>query len=240
MRVFGRGLILAALLCATAPSVAGAAPILNGTGGASCGGIVASASLGHCGLFDILSFADPLSGSFENLEDVALFRFTVSDPSTFSATISQAVNLFDGFLGLFDGDTGSFNSVTYLNATEGDFVRAQGVDLGVPDPILLGETGERTYILALLLGFNGFTQSSTDVRLDSLLAGFSADDTTDPDFAGILHGSCDPEQRACGFSVAVNVESEGAPQAVPEPGTLALVGCGALAAVVRRRSRRRI
>ena len=224
MRVFGRSLILAALLCTAAPSLAGATPMLNGVSGDACVGLVADASMDHCGVFDIGLLTGSLTGSFENLQDVALFQFTVSGETSFGASL-DLLSSFAGFLGLFDGD---LNLVTY-----GDGLTAQGFDIGSEGLVPLVDGN--TYVLALILGFNTFSGTPT-----SLLAGFSADDTTIPDFEGLLYGPCNPEQQACSFSLSLNVESEGGPARVPEPGTLALLGTGALAALVRRRSKKRI
>jgi hypothetical protein len=229
MRVCGRGLILAAALCAAAPSLASAAPLLNGVEGDSCLGIVATDSLGHCGLFDIDLSQGSLTGSFGNLEDVALFRFTVSDPTSFGATFDQLFGPFDGFLGLFEGDTPEFSAVTYFSPVEGTDVTAQGVDIFSAGLVPLAGTGERTYILALLLGFNTFSGTP-----NSLLDGFSADLAFDDPF---LQGPCDPAERSCGYSLSLI--AEGGPQPVPEPGTLALLGTGMLAAIVRRRAKRK-
>jgi len=225
MRVFRRGLILAALLCAAAPSVAGATPMLNGVSGDACTGLVAEASMDHCGLFDIGLLTGTLTGSFENLQDAALFRFTASEETSFGASL-DLLSSFAGFLGLFDED---LNLVTY----GADGLMAQGFEIGSEGlvPLVDGET----YILALLLGFNTFSGTPT-----SLLAGFSADDTTIPEWEGILYGPCNPEQQACTYSLSVDVESDGEPARVPEPGTLTLLGTGALAALVRRRSKKRI
>ena len=219
MRVFGRSLILAALLCAAAPSLAGATPLLNGVRGEACVGLVADASMDHCGSFDIGLVTGELTGSFENLQDVALFRFTASEETSFGASL-DLLSSFAGFLGLFDGD---LNLVTY-----GADLMAQGFEIGSEGlvPLVDGET----YTLALILGYNTFIGTPT-----SLLAGFSADD---PLGGPELYGLC---TTGCEYSLSLTAETAGGgpPQGVPEPGTLALLGTGVLAALTRGNIRKR-
>jgi hypothetical protein len=230
MRVFGRVLVLAGLLCLLAPATAGAVPILTGVDRKECDGIAAAASLAHCSLFDIGSPAEAtLAGSFSAFEDVALFRFSVSGLASFTAGIA---NGFDGFLGLFDGDTAALESVTYFNSEAEGNVPAQGVELGTQTaPIALGTEAGRVYILALVMGFNGFTIG--DGNLDSLREGFSADSFVD------LQGPC-LDAAACSYSVAFTSLLTEQPQPVPEPGTLVLFGSGMLAAVARARAKKRV
>jgi hypothetical protein len=212
MRVFGRILILAAVLCACAPGAALASPLLAGVEGGSCSDYVAADSLGHCGLVDVIDplSTDPITGLFRDMADIALFRFTVDAPSTFVVTTTNA---FDSVFSLFYADT--LDIVTYgvdgLVARSG-FEPSLGAD--APIPLLA-----RTYILALVTGFNNSHES-----LQGLF---------DSDFA-------DPEAcTACEFSIALNVASHTPPNPVPEPGTLCLLGSGAVAAFVRRRAKKR-
>ena len=227
MRVFGRGLILAALLCASAPSLASAAPILNGGGGQECDGLVSDLTLGHCRLFDIDPFAvDPLNVSFENVQDVALFRFVVSGTATLGPT---STGLLDGFLGLFDGDTAELNSVSYFDPVEDAVVTAEGFSLGSTTPIPLGDSSSRTYILALIAADNTFGSSESDPGLDSLLTAFALDD---PFFHSLCAGSCD-------FTLTLNAfPDDEEPAPIPEPGTLLLIGTGMAAALARSRKKK--
>lgn len=82
MRVFGRAMILAALLCA--PSLASAAPIGLGDGGCD---LVASA---ECRLLavDPLTFTG-MEGSFQSFGDIALFSFTFLEETRLTATTSS-------------------------------------------------------------------------------------------------------------------------------------------------------
>ncbi len=228
MRAFGRGLILAALLCASAPSLASAAPLLNGVNGQACDGLVSDLTVSHCSLFDIDPLAaDPLNVSFENVEDVALFRFVVTGTATFSATST------DGLLGLFDvdtdGDTTELDSVSYFDPVEDAVVKAQGLSLGSETPISLGDSTSQTYILALIGADNFFGSSTSVVGLDSLLAAFSLDD---PEFHSPCVGSCD-------FTLTLNVfPDDEQPAPIPEPGTLLLIGTGMVAALARSRKKK--
>jgi hypothetical protein len=229
MRAFGRGLILAALLCASAPSLASAAALLNGVNGQPCDGLVSDLTVSHCSLFDIDPLAvDPLNVSFENVEDVALFRFVVTGTATFSATST------DGLLGLFDvdtdGDTPELNSVSYFDPVEDAVVTAEGFgSLGSDTPIPVGDSTSQTYILALIGADNFFGSSTSVVGLDSLLAAFSLDD---PEFHSPCVGSCD-------ITLTLSVfPDEEQPAPIPEPGTLLLIGTGMAAALVRSRKKK--
>jgi hypothetical protein len=228
MRVFGRVLVLAVALCAFAPAVASATPLLGGDEGDPCTGIVADASLAHCGLFDLESFDQALTVSLSAFDEVVLIRFSLSDPSSFDAS---SIEGFGGFLGLFDGET--FDSVSY--DAEGVPTKAQGFELGTPEsPILLDEG---VYILAVISGFNTFTSSETGsgAPVESLLLGFSCDgrdsENENLSICGLGDGGA--------FTLQLSAVSEGG-EPVPEPGTLMLLGGGVLAAVIRGRTRKRI
>lgn len=237
MRVFGRLLVLAGLTCALVPATASAAPLLvTGSGGSDCAGIVGSTTT-SCGLFSLGSLlgSNTLDITFESDKDVALFEFTVDTDSTFLAHTSSSVTGLDSILGLFDASTGTLHS--YINPADGAEYQAFGADI---DPFgnfndQLGSfvlAGGTSYYLAVLLNpidlltSNGFNGTPT-----SLLEGFG----------------CDGDGLCLGgggmFSLSLETtpidDGTGGPQPVPEPGTLALLGSGALAALARSRAKKR-
>jgi hypothetical protein len=178
-----------------------------------------------------------LRGEFESDSDVALFEFIVDGTATFSAlTTSYLTTGFDSMLGLFDAST--LLNVTYLDpANENQPTAARGADISADNyddqlgPFVLGAG---TYFLALLnnnSSANGFSFDQV-ANLDSLENGFGCDDPT----------LCLGAAAAGGFSLTLAaVPDVDPPQPVPEPGTFALLGTGALAALARRRrSRKRV
>ena len=236
MRVFGRGLILAAFLCASVPSVVGAAPILyqQPDGPAAC---TFSGATEACGMFGIDPVSALFEGEFENANDIALFRFTLTGGSfTFSAfTTSAATGGFDPVLALY-GEDGA--QLQYSTPDGGPFLTNNDdsdgqIDARIPEliPSLLLDSG--TYFLALTLtgnfphelladGLGGF-----DWALDPSCGGVNLEDPT----------VCPSLGLASGF--AFRTELVPATPPVPEPATLILMGSGAVAALVRRRSRKR-
>jgi hypothetical protein len=218
MRVFRRGLILAALFCASAPSVAGAAPI--GLGDDACTGLVASPDCRLLTIDDPFTFGG-LEGGFETYNDVALFALTFTEATRLTVTTtSHAGGSFDPTFGLFHED----GSIVLLDTPEGQIpARFFDIDLdsgNYDDQIDLVLSGN--YLLALIAYPNDFGGIP-----GSLQEGF----TCDPE-------SCPGTPGAFAFTLTATVE--GQPQPVPEPGTLALLATGALAALVRRRSRKRV
>jgi len=215
MRVFAQVLILGGLLSALAPAPVSAAPILlpSGDSGGSCLNVLGVAN-SNCSLFSF----DPLAGSnvsdlmFASNKDVALFQFFLGFDATFA--VDTSLTGLDTWLGLFRADTKEMYS--YFDPVVDAELQAFGSKS--LEGVLLD--GGRSYYLAVLLNPNGFSGTPT-----SLLEGFACDGI-DVD-SGCLSGGGR-------FSLGLAAQ----PQPVPEPGTLALVGGGAIAALVRRRSRK--
>ena len=217
MRVCARVLILGGLLSALAPAPASAAPILmpSGDTGGSCLNVLGVAN-SNCSLFSF----DPLAGSnvsdlmFASNKDVALFQFFLGFDATFA--VDTSLTGLDTWLGLFRADTKEMYS--YFDPVVDAELQAFG-SKGLEGVLL---DGGRSYYLAVLLNPNGFSGTPT-----SLLEPFACDGPVDLVDPGCLTGGGR-------FSVSLAAP----PQPVPEPGTLALVGGGAIAALVRRRSRK--
>lgn len=221
MRLLGRGLILGALLCASAPSVASAAPIGLGSGG--CGELVASAD---CRLLniDLAAFAG-LEGSFETFGDIALFAFTFLEETHLTATTSSyAAGSFDPTFGLFHGDGSIFEFDGPGGLTPARFFDIS-LDLGQYDDQIDLVLAAGSYVMALIAYPNDFSGLP-----GSLQAGFACGDPT----------LCPAEAPGL-FAFDFTATPVGEPsQSVPEPSTLALVGSAALVALVRRRREKRI
>jgi hypothetical protein len=205
------------LLSALAPAPASAAPILlpSGDTGGSCLSVLGVEN-SNCSLFSF----DPLTGSnvfdlmFSSNKDVALLQFFVGFDATFAADAS--LTGLNSLVGLFSADSKEMYS--YFDPTLG--AEVQAFSQKSLEGVLL--EGGRSYYLAVLADFNGFNGTPT-----SLLEGFTCDGAIaldDPCLGG-------------GGSLSLGLAAQ--PQPVPEPGTLALVGGGAIAALVRRRSRKR-
>jgi hypothetical protein len=232
MRVFGRGLILAALLCAAAPSVVGAAPIL-GAASLGCGSVL-GADTSTCSMVNIDPFSpDAIEGAFTFHNDIALFSFTLTGDTNFSArTTSYATTGFDSTFGVFYAD-GNRSMVQFPDGSQ--YAHSEDVNLdpdnaNYDDQLASFVLSQGTYILALVMWPNDFGHDAAFGLPDSLLADFFAD-AEEP-------VSCGP---SCAFSLEIDATPvDGQSEGVPEPGTLALVASGALAACVRRRSRKRI
>ena len=226
MRVFGRGVILGGLLSALATATAHAAPILlpSGDPGKPCDALGVANS--ECSLFTLGALTGgatfDLDLVFASDRDVAVFEFFIDADATFAAQTSSA-GLFPQ-LGLFGDDA---MKTIYVDPVTGE----QALSFQPLEGILLdGAQGATYYLAVLLLPNNGFG----GVPTSSLLAPFACDGLDEfgapicPDGGGTfrLQFSATPD--------------DGVPQPVPEPGTLALIGSGALAALVRRRSKKRI
>ena len=229
MRVCGRLLVLAGLFCFVPVATANAAPLLP-VGGANCSAVLGRVN-DNCSLYSlgVLDGTSTQTIEFESDADVALFRFSVAVASTFAALTSSTG--LDSMLALFDGDTRVLYS--YFDDAQQADVQAFGADIDpfadTPDynDQLAGVSlaAGTSYYLAVLLnadGQNGF--------------GFGA--------VTSLGGVFGCELLACageGGTFALQVEALPAngPAPVPEPGTLALIGSGALAALARSRARKR-
>jgi hypothetical protein len=232
MRLFGRILILAGLACALAPATAGAAPILGSTS-LGCGSVL-GADTTTCGLVSIDPFgAGNIGGEFSFHNDVALFSFTLAGDTLFSArTTSFATTGFDSTFGVFHAD-GNLSMVAFPDGSQlarSEDINTDPDNANYDDQLAPFVLSAGSYILALVMYPNDFRQDDPFGLVDSLLAGFQTDDD-DP-------VSCAP---SCAFTLDIDASPiEGPSQAVPEPGTLALIGSGALAALVRRRAKKRI
>jgi hypothetical protein len=232
MRLFGRTLILAGIFCAAVPAATSAAPIL-GTGSGGCGGVLA-ADTPTCSLLTIDPFsADAIGGEFEFHNDVALFSFTLTGDTLFSArTTSYATTGFDSTFAIFNTDA---NRSMVRFPDDSQYAHSEDVNLDPDNPnfddqLAPFELSAGTYILALVMWPNEFSHDDAFGLADSLLAGFFAD-AEEP-------VSCAP---TCVFSLDIDAQllDDGGPEPIPEPATFALVASGALAALARRRSRRR-
>ena len=127
MRVFGRGLILAALLCVSALRDAQATPLLvQSSTDVVVGGCGIVLDPANCQLFSLGSLTENtvLELTFDSGRDVALFAFTIAADSDFLA-LTSSLGL-DTMLGLFDA-TGQVYQ--YDNPVEGDFTDAFGANI---------------------------------------------------------------------------------------------------------------
>ena len=225
--------VLAFSICVLGPRPAVAEPLFLGATGDPCTGLVPATTL-NCGLFVIDNplLSPTVTGTFQADNDVALFQFLLAGAANVTAfTTGFADTGFDPLIGLFRS---SGSIVRYFNTAEGAEVDAENDDISDTNfdaalPAILLDPG--TYILALLQTGNNFNSGLDGI--DSLLAGFSADDS--PDYRG--EGGC--AAGGCNFTLNLTVDSgETPPSAVPEPGTLSLVALGS-AAVLTSRFRKR-
>lgn len=208
MRVFGRALVLGAMLVACLPTGAAAAPIVVGDGTA-CGFGLGS----NCGLFDLFDASSTTArqdGTFGDLgDDIFLFSFHLDEATRLTVTTDSWTPNFDPTLGLFR-NTGSI--VTLADNTAARFFDIDPfgvVQLNLNDHIDL-ELAQGDYLLALVFGN----------LHDSLQDGFDCG-------AGCsLDGAL-----AFGFDASVSPVN----QPVPEPGTLTLMAGGAIAGLLHRR-----
>jgi hypothetical protein len=241
MRLFGRILILAGIFSASLPASTTGAPIL-GVGSTGCMSVLGGDPM-TCSHLSVDPFGPEvvagtlaITGEFTFYNDVALFSFMLSGDTLFSArTTSYAVTGFDSTFAIFNADA---NRTMVLSADGSQYARSADVtNDGDPatddfdDQLSAFMLSGGNYILALVMYPNDFRQDPAFGLADSLLAGFQLD--------AFEPLSCEP---SCGFSLEINAQliDDGGPQPVPEPGTLALFGTGALAALVRRRSRKRV
>src|SRR4051812_18286808 len=102
MRVAGRTLVFGVLIYGLLASTASASPIL-GADSIGCTAVL-TAPTTNCALLGIDPFAPgTISGEFEFLNDVALFSFTLTGDTMFSAhTTSFATTGFDSTFALFN------------------------------------------------------------------------------------------------------------------------------------------
>ena len=231
MRVFGRVLILGLLWSAFA-GAADAAPILlpSEDPDAKCDAVLGGVANTNCSLFSLGALTGSATFDFDlefaSDSNVALFEFSIDAEATFAAETSPA-GLFP-LLGLFSADKALY---TYIDPAVDPEVPVQAFGFERLEGVSLA--GDSVYYLAVLLSANGFSDTPT-----ALLAPFACDgenrDGLGPDGAPLCPGS------GGAFNLQFSVTSiDGGPQPVPEPGTLVLVGAGAVAALMRRRSRKR-
>ena len=214
MRLFGRVLVLAAVLCGLLPSAAGAAPIVLDP--PDCTAVLGRTN-SNCTLYDLgaISGLATFNLTFASDLDVALFAVSTVGPTTFFAETSSTGSSFP-FLGLFNSDD-ERTLYSYTDLVDGELF-AQGFNSLSAIPL----AGDSVYFLAVLLHPNGFGDVPTSLREPfACEEGFPNDCTGDS------------------ANFALSLQATSSPQPVPEPGTLALLGSGALAALARRRSTKR-
>jgi hypothetical protein len=240
MRVSPQVLVLATGILALVPRLAESAAVLTSTTSAtSCESVGVQNS--ECQLFTVDPYSgDPIVGTFEYTNDVALFFFTLTTETMLSAfTEGFELTGFDSYFGLFSADDGAIVQVPLADDPNASIAlksrdinpdpSAADYDDVLPDPDLFSvvtlEAGN--YILALLQFGNDFVLDPT-LGVDSLAAGFALDD---PFFQTLC-----ADTTSCTFSlnlIATPVDT----QPVPEPGTLSLIGLGISALVLGRRRR---
>jgi PEP-CTERM motif len=228
MRVFGRA-VLGFVFFVSAAAGASAAPISVAP---SCGSMD-PAGVNSCSLFGELNplSTDPVAGSLESDNQVALFELFFGAATDFSVTASSLTGNFDPAIGLFYAEgSDAWRVVTYGDDVEGQF-RAISYDaeLGTTSDAKLSLTVEPgLYYLALIQQPNEFKSGLGNV--ESLLAGFTCDNPT----------LCSFESGGSGSSFTLRAGDPDGPAPVPEPGTLTLMAGGALAGLIQhRRTRRR-
>jgi hypothetical protein len=201
-----------------------------------------------CNSFDVGQIAPgtvPITGIFQFDNDIALFGFSVSSDVLFTATTSSYGNPVAGFdpvLGLYSA-AGALVPYTPAGAPT-----TCGAGLACIDDI--SDTDFNAQIANLLLTPGAYllaltqTQNFPHEQLEDLLGGF---DQAAPELA--CYNTPLPPDAACtagaagqfgGLSgnFALELELDPVTTAVPEPGTLALLGTGLATAIARRRARK--
>ena len=196
MRVFGRSLILAALLCASAPSA--------GERGAYSQRHARRTGLRRAGVQILPSVtaasltSTPSQRSSERFVRERARRCAVQihrDRRHDASGHGDPAGLFEGFFGLVRwGHAGA--ELSHLFQSGGGRRRqSPGLRVSVSvTPIPLGGSSARTYILALIAADNTFGSSHFGTGLDSLLTAFALDDPE-------IHSPC---VGSCGYSVDLN------------------------------------
>jgi hypothetical protein len=168
-------------------------------------------------------------GTFQNLNDVALFQFTL-DEGTYNfsaATISTDIGGFDPNLALYlNGEL-----YTYTGAGGAPYYAVEDDTIGLDAMFEFLLTGG-VYTLALAHTGNSAPNSLSDP--------FNWDGIQDV-VTDLYNGAtCETEPTLCGSAVfSLTVDIAPVNTTVPEPGTLSLMALGSLATACLRRRRTR-
>jgi hypothetical protein len=210
---------------------------------------------GACSSFDIHQIdtvvpgAVSIAGLFQFDNDIALFGFSVNSDVLFTATTSSFTRDANGDPdGGFDPLLGLYNAagalVPYTPA--GDPVNCGGGLACIDD---ISDTDFNAQIANLLLTPGNYFLALTQTvnfpheQLEDLLGGF---DQAAPELAcywsGLAAGECTAGApgmfQGLSGNFALELQVDPVATAVPEPGTLALLGTGLVTAIARRRARK--